>query len=176
MKSKKPLQQLKLSTQALSAGSRNHNHQLLTVSGTFHDGDLLLNMKGLRLVTEESESRPSESNELDLLFSLEGLETIKVVRKGSGGVVQLVRHKWVGTLFTLKGVCNTPGCPFIRGGNIKQMLKELGSEEGKEITLHGGGGNKKKGYAMAEKHPKKKGFIQLNCDITPRAYEKVITL
>ncbi|CAL5444396.1 unnamed protein product [Camellia sinensis] len=80
-------------TQALSAR---------TVSGTFHDGDLLLNMKGLRLVTEESESRPSESNELDLLFSLEGLETIKVVRKGSGGVVQLGRHKWVGTLFTLK--------------------------------------------------------------------------
>ncbi|CAL5361799.1 unnamed protein product [Camellia sinensis] len=81
-------------------------------------------MKGLRLVTEESESRPSESNELDLLLSLEGLETIKVVRKGSGGVVQLVRHIWVGTLFTLKsipGVCNTPGFPFIRGGRMRIM-------------------------------------------------------
>ncbi|XP_028125158.1 mitogen-activated protein kinase kinase 6-like [Camellia sinensis] len=98
MKSKKPLQQLKLSV----LGQETIITNFLTVSGTFHDGDLLLNMKGLRPVTEESESRPSESNELDLLFSLEDLETIKVVRKGSGGVVQLVRHKWVGTLFTLK--------------------------------------------------------------------------
>lgn len=40
--------------------------------------------------------------ELDLQFSLEDLETIKVIGKGSGGVVQLVRHKWVGTLFALK--------------------------------------------------------------------------
>ncbi|THG23919.1 hypothetical protein TEA_002497 [Camellia sinensis var. sinensis] len=56
------------------------------------------------------------------------------------------------------------------------MLKELGSEKGKEITLHGGGGNKKKRYVMVEKHPKKKGYIQLNCDITPRAYENFITL
>jgi hypothetical protein len=27
-------------------------------------------------------------------------------------------------------------------GDIKQMLKELGTEKGKETTLHGGGGNK----------------------------------
>lgn len=40
--------------------------------------------------------------EVDLQFSLEDLETVKVIGKGSGGVVQLVRHKWVGTLFALK--------------------------------------------------------------------------
>lgn len=28
-----------------------------TASGTFHDGDLLLNQKGLRLISEEKESR-----------------------------------------------------------------------------------------------------------------------
>lgn len=28
-----------------------------TASGTFHDGDLLLNQKGLRLISEENESR-----------------------------------------------------------------------------------------------------------------------
>jgi len=33
---------------------------------------------------------------------LEDLETVKVIGKGSGGVVQLVRHKWVGKLFALK--------------------------------------------------------------------------
>ena len=45
--------------------------------------------------------QPPESKEIDQL-SLEDLETIKVIGKGSGGVVQLVRHKWVGTLFALK--------------------------------------------------------------------------
>ena len=28
-----------------------------TASGTFHDGDLVLNQKGLRLISEENESR-----------------------------------------------------------------------------------------------------------------------
>jgi mitogen-activated protein kinase kinase 1 len=30
------------------------------------------------------------------------METVRVVGKGSGGVVQLVRHKWTGQLFALK--------------------------------------------------------------------------
>lgn len=47
-------------------------------------------------------SQLPETKEIDLKFSLEDLETIKVIGKGSGGVVQLVRHKWVGTLFALK--------------------------------------------------------------------------
>lgn len=46
--------------------------------------------------------QPSDIKELDFEFSLEDLETIKVIGKGSGGVVQLVRHKWVGQLFALK--------------------------------------------------------------------------
>jgi mitogen-activated protein kinase kinase 1 len=35
-------------------------------------------------------------------FALEDLETIKVIGKGSGGVVQLVRHKWNGKFYALK--------------------------------------------------------------------------
>lgn len=46
--------------------------------------------------------QPSEAKEVDVQFSVEDLETIKVIGKGSGGVVQLVRHKWVGRLFALK--------------------------------------------------------------------------
>lgn len=46
--------------------------------------------------------QPSDGKELDFEFSLEDLETIKVIGKGSGGVVQLVRHKWLGKLFALK--------------------------------------------------------------------------
>ncbi|KAG9443047.1 hypothetical protein H6P81_018901 [Aristolochia fimbriata] len=100
MKSKKPLalKELKLSVPAQETPITN----FLTASGTFQDGDLLLNQKGLRLISEEKDDRSSDSKEVDLQFSLEDLETVKVIGKGSGGVVQLVRHKWVGTLFALK--------------------------------------------------------------------------
>ncbi|XP_050215695.1 mitogen-activated protein kinase kinase 6 isoform X1 [Mercurialis annua] len=104
MKIKKPLQQLKLSVPTPESPITS----FLTASGTFHDGDFLLNQKGLRLATEEpKESNRASSSEsgdkvLDFEFSLEDLETIKVIGKGSGGVVQLVRHKFVGTFFALK--------------------------------------------------------------------------
>ncbi|KAH9762667.1 mitogen-activated protein kinase kinase 6 [Citrus sinensis] len=98
MRTKTPLKQLKLSVPVQETPITS----FLTASGTFHDGDLLLNQKGLRLISEENESRPSDYKEFDFEFSLEDLETIKVIGKGSGGVVQLVRHKWVGRLFALK--------------------------------------------------------------------------
>lgn len=46
----------------------------------------------------------SDCKEVDVDFSLDDLETVKVIGKGSGGVVQLVQHKWVGKLFALKVV------------------------------------------------------------------------
>jgi len=51
--------------------------------------------------------QPSDGKELEFDFTLDDLETIKVIGKGSGGVVQLVRHKWVGRLFALKVVMRT---------------------------------------------------------------------
>ncbi|XP_061371265.1 mitogen-activated protein kinase kinase 6 [Gastrolobium bilobum] len=98
MKTKTPLKQLKLAVPAQESPISS----FLTASGTFHDGDLLLNQKGMRLISEEKESRPSDGKELEFDFVLDDLETIKVIGKGSGGVVQLVRHKWVGKLFALK--------------------------------------------------------------------------
>lgn len=98
MKTKTPLKQLKLSVPAQETPITS----FLTASGTFQDGDLLLNQKGLRLISEEKEPRHSDGKELDFQVSLEDLETVKVIGKGSGGVVQLVRHKWVGKLFALK--------------------------------------------------------------------------
>ncbi|NP_001234591.1 MAPKK [Solanum lycopersicum] len=116
MKTAKPLKQLKLSVPAQDTPISS----FLTASGTFHDGDLLLNQKGLRLISEENESLPSETKEIDLQFSLEDLETIKVIGKGSGGVVQLVRHKWVGTLFALKVIQMN-----IQEDIRKQIVQEL---------------------------------------------------
>ncbi|KAK6941440.1 Protein kinase domain [Dillenia turbinata] len=96
----KPLTQLKLSVPAEEISISN----FLTASGTFQDGDLLLNQKGLRFVSENKETPLPLPKEVDLQFSLEDLETIRVIGKGSGGVVQLVRHKWVGQFFALKAI------------------------------------------------------------------------
>ncbi|KAI7746753.1 hypothetical protein M8C21_011054 [Ambrosia artemisiifolia] len=116
MKGMKPLKQLKLSVPPQNAPITS----FLTTSGTFHDGDLLLNLKGLRLASEDKENTPSEAKDIDLQFSLEDLETIKVIGKGSGGVVQLVRHKWIGTLFALKVIQMN-----IQEDIRKQIVQEL---------------------------------------------------
>ncbi|XP_021741389.1 mitogen-activated protein kinase kinase 6-like [Chenopodium quinoa] len=98
MKTKTPLKQLKLSLPA----QKTPITSFLSASGTFQDGDLMLNQKGLRLKSDNKEPRQSDAKELDFQVTLEDLETVKVIGKGSGGVVQLVRHKWVGKLFALK--------------------------------------------------------------------------
>ncbi|XP_021723519.1 mitogen-activated protein kinase kinase 6-like [Chenopodium quinoa] len=98
MKTKTPLKQLKLSLPAQETPITS----FLSASGTFQDGDLMLNQKGLRLKSDNKEPRQSDAKELDFQVTLEDLETVKVIGKGSGGVVQLVRHKWVGKLFALK--------------------------------------------------------------------------
>ncbi|XP_020098692.1 mitogen-activated protein kinase kinase 1 [Ananas comosus] len=100
MKGTKPLKQLKLAVPA----QETPVDKFLTASGTFQDGDLRLNQRGLRLISEEKETRTPDAEEVDMQFALEDLETIKVIGKGSGGVVQLVRHKWMGTLYALKGI------------------------------------------------------------------------
>ncbi|URE22285.1 mitogen-activated protein kinase kinase [Musa troglodytarum] len=97
MKGRKQLRQLKLDVTVQEAPV----DKFLTASGTFTDGDLRLNQRGLRLVSEETQSsRPPDSEDLE--FSREHLEVIKVIGKGSGGIVQLVRHKWHGTFYALK--------------------------------------------------------------------------
>lgn len=116
MKGMKSLKQLKLSVPAQDAPITS----FLTTSGTFHDGDLLLNLKGLKLTSEDKENRHSDAKEIDLQFSLEDLETIKVIGKGSGGIVQLVRHKWIGRLFALKVIQMN-----IQEDIRKQIVQEL---------------------------------------------------
>ncbi|KAH9610521.1 hypothetical protein KSS87_000993 [Heliosperma pusillum] len=100
MKMTSPLKNLKLSVPAQQSPITS----FLSASGTFQDGDLTLNHKGSRLMSQDKDidSSHSDSRELDFQVSLEDLETVKVIGKGSGGVVQLVRHKWVGKLFALK--------------------------------------------------------------------------
>ncbi|KAJ4748936.1 Mitogen-activated protein kinase kinase [Rhynchospora pubera] len=78
--------------------------KFLTHSGTFKDGDLLVNKDGLRIVShsDAGEAPPTVVKPLDNNLSLTDLDSIKVIGQGSGGIVQLVRHKWTGQFFALK--------------------------------------------------------------------------
>ncbi|KAG1367837.1 mitogen-activated protein kinase kinase 1 [Cocos nucifera] len=116
MKGPKPLKQLKVAVPA----QETPVDKFLTASGTFTDGGLRLNQKGMRLISEATGSRQPDVKEEDMQFSLEDLETIKVIGKGSGGVVQLARHKWFGTLYALKGIQMN-----IQEAVRKQIVQEL---------------------------------------------------
>ncbi|XVF49868.1 hypothetical protein PTKIN_Ptkin04bG0050500 [Pterospermum kingtungense] len=74
-------------------------------TGTFRDGNLLVNKDGVRIVSQSKPEapppmKPSETDDNQL--SLEDIEVIKVIGKGNGGSVQLVQHKWTGQFFALK--------------------------------------------------------------------------
>ncbi|XP_060961121.1 mitogen-activated protein kinase kinase SIPKK-like [Cannabis sativa] len=76
--------------------------KFLTESGTFMDGDLLVNRDGVRVVSQSEVEVPPPIQPTDNQLSLADVDTIKVIGKGSGGIVQLVRHKWTGQFFALK--------------------------------------------------------------------------
>lgn len=76
--------------------------KFLTQSGTFMDGDLLVNRDGVRIVSQIEPEAPPPIKPSDNQLSLADVDTIKVIGKGSSGTVQLVQHKWTGQFFALK--------------------------------------------------------------------------
>ncbi|KAF0909898.1 hypothetical protein E2562_000208 [Oryza meyeriana var. granulata] len=118
MMGKKPHKELKLSVPP----QETPVDKFLTASGTFKDGELRLNQRGLQLISEETGDEPQSTNLKveDVQLSMDDLEMIQVIGKGSGGIVQLVRHKWVGTLYALKGIQMN-----IQEAVRKQIVQEL---------------------------------------------------
>ncbi|PIA42975.1 hypothetical protein AQUCO_02000434v1 [Aquilegia coerulea] len=78
--------------------------KFLTQSGTFKDGDLLVNKDGVRIVSQEPEEAAPPIQPTDDHLSLADMDVIKVIGKGSSGIVQLVRHKWTGQFLALKAI------------------------------------------------------------------------
>uniref|UniRef100_A0A1J3JFL6 mitogen-activated protein kinase kinase n=1 Tax=Noccaea caerulescens TaxID=107243 RepID=A0A1J3JFL6_NOCCA len=76
--------------------------KFLTQSGTFKDGDLLVNKDGIQIVSQSEPGAAPPIEPLDNQLSLADLEVIKVIGKGSSGNVQLVKHKLTQQFFALK--------------------------------------------------------------------------
>ncbi|CAE6169022.1 unnamed protein product [Arabidopsis arenosa] len=76
--------------------------KFLTQSGTFKDGDLRVNKDGVRIISQSEPEVLSPIKPADDQLSLSDLDMVKVIGKGSSGVVQLVQHKWTGQFFALK--------------------------------------------------------------------------
>ncbi|KAK2358636.1 mitogen-activated protein kinase kinase [Trifolium repens] len=96
--------------------------KFLTESGTFKDGDLLVNRDGVRIVsqTEVEAPPPNPIKPTDNQLSLADIDIVKVVGKGNGGMVQLVQHKWTNQFFALKIIQMN-----IEESVRKQIAKEL---------------------------------------------------
>ncbi|KAG5225445.1 mitogen-activated protein kinase kinase [Salix suchowensis] len=76
--------------------------KFLTQSGTFRDGDLLVNRDGVRIVSQTETQPQPPITPSDNQLSLEDMDMVKVIGKGSSGIVQLVQHKWTSQFFALK--------------------------------------------------------------------------
>lgn len=76
--------------------------QFLTESGTFKDGDLLVNKDGVRVVSENEVETSTLIQPSDNPLNLADFDVVRVIGKGNGGVVHLVHHKWTGRFFALK--------------------------------------------------------------------------
>ncbi|KAL3529273.1 hypothetical protein ACH5RR_008595 [Cinchona calisaya] len=70
----------------------------------------------------------SETKEIDLQFSLEDLETIEVIRKGSGGMVWDLESKCVSS--TLQWESNITAFSAIYGNSCKELKQYIGDEYG----------------------------------------------
>jgi len=70
----------------------------LTSTGTFKEGDLAINKKGLLIKGESPKTAPSDGPRVgdgareDVLFQLADLQVIKLLGHGSGGMVQKAHH------------------------------------------------------------------------------------
>ncbi|GAB2291854.1 serine/threonine protein kinase [Dionaea muscipula] len=95
--------------------------KFLTQSGTFRDGDLLVNKDGVRILSQmEVDAPPPPIKPSDDQMSLADLDMIKVIGKGSSGIVQLVQHKWTSQFFALKVIQMN-----IEESARRQIAKEL---------------------------------------------------
>ncbi|KAJ1437156.1 Protein kinase domain, partial [Sesbania bispinosa] len=94
--------------------------KFLTESGTFRDGNLLVNRDGVQIVSQSEVETQPPIRPTDNQLNLADIDTIKVIGKGNGGIVQLVQHKWTNQFFALKRIQMN-----IEESECRQIAKEL---------------------------------------------------
>jgi len=96
----------------------------LTSTGTFKEGDLAINKKGLLIKGESPKNSPGNSPTLNRTinesFELQDLQVIKVVGHGNGGVVQKALHLPTSRVLALKVITLD-----VKESVRKQILLEL---------------------------------------------------
>ncbi|CAA6666186.1 unnamed protein product [Spirodela intermedia] len=78
--------------------------EFVTHSGTFKEGDLLVDKDGLRIVRQNGEPAHPLIKPSDSRLTLDDMDMIQVIGKGASGIIQLVRHKWTEQFFALKSI------------------------------------------------------------------------
>ncbi|THG12477.1 hypothetical protein TEA_022982 [Camellia sinensis var. sinensis] len=96
----------------LPSSDEQNVSKFLTKSGTFVDGDLRVNKYGVRI--------PPLIQPLDNQICLADFDAIKVVGKGTSGIVRLVQHKWTRQFFALKVIQMS-----VEESTRKQIAQEL---------------------------------------------------
>lgn len=72
-------------------------------TGSLRDGDLSLNMQGLRIRAEGAANASAAQTDTEYSgMTRDHMDVIRPLGEGSSGVVQLVRHKPTGQLMALK--------------------------------------------------------------------------
>ncbi|RVX05352.1 Mitogen-activated protein kinase kinase 2 [Vitis vinifera] len=112
--------------------------KFLTQSGTFMDGDLLVNRDGVRIVSKSEAEVPPLIKPSDNQLSLADIDTIKVIGKGAGGTVQLVQHKWT-VFIDLKVYCTYPGLiiEYVHNISIISIISSTGPDGVAHGSLYG---------------------------------------
>ncbi|KAL7145249.1 hypothetical protein ABFS83_07G068100 [Erythranthe nasuta] len=81
--------------------------KFLTGSGTFKDGDLLVNRDGVRIVSQAETEAPALIQPSDNQLSSADFDEVQVISKGNGGIVRLVqqqlRRKPTGKVLNIAG-------------------------------------------------------------------------
>ncbi|CAL5437969.1 unnamed protein product [Camellia sinensis] len=104
----------------LPSSDEQNVSKFLTKSGTFVDGDLRVNKYGVRIVSHSDVQNPPLIQPLDNQICLADFDAIKVVGKGTSGIVRLVQHKWTRQFFALKVIQMS-----VEESTRKQIAQEL---------------------------------------------------
>ncbi|KAL7135316.1 hypothetical protein ABFS83_11G085500 [Erythranthe nasuta] len=115
--------------------------KFLTGSGTFKDGDLLVNRDGVRIVSQAETEAPALIQPSDNQLSLADFDAVQVISKGNGGIVRLVqqqlRRKPTGKVLNFAGSYFSGPIPPEYGSFKSEISDGAGESEISDANISG---------------------------------------